>query len=79
MVRGVPNRESGHATEEMTPAAAVRIGSGARVGCRVGVEQSFLTDVCVDLRRVQAPMPEQFLDAAQIRASIEEVRRERMA
>jgi len=49
---------------------------GVGMGLFVGLPEPLGADVCVDLRRRQALMPQHFLDAPQIGPSVQKMRRE---
>ena len=70
----------GHVGHERRRVGPVRGRSRrARMGAAVGGPEAGRRDVRVDLRRREALVAEQLLDDAQVRAAVEQVRRERVA
>src|SRR6185503_21317398 len=63
----------------MAPSSRRWSGSAARMGARVRLLEAPPGDVGVDLCRAEILMSQELLDRAQIRAPVEEVRREGMA
>src|SRR5260370_33983767 len=53
-------------------------GSGLRVGFVVNLDQLFHRDVSINLRRRETRVAEQFLDVAQVGATVQKMRRKRM-
>ena len=60
-------------------ASALLCGLGPRVRPSVDLPDAFAGDVRVDLRRADTGMPQQLLDDAQVRAALEQMRREGVA